>query len=82
VKLLLRCDRVDINSRDNEGKTPLWWAAYWGSAISVQLLLERHDVDLQARGDIESLTPLEVALKEGEERIAELIQQRLSQGHV
>ena len=27
VKLLVVTDRVDLDSKDNYGETPLWWAA-------------------------------------------------------
>jgi ankyrin repeat protein len=30
IKLLLKTGKVDADSKDNDGRTPLWWAAQWG----------------------------------------------------
>ena len=44
MKLLLATDGVDPDSKDNDGRTPLSWAAEHGNAAVVELLPERDNV--------------------------------------
>ncbi|CAG9939384.1 unnamed protein product [Clonostachys rosea f. rosea IK726] len=69
IKLLLDTGKVDVDVRDNKGRTPLSWAAegsYWagedGSEAVVKLLLDTGEVDIDAR-DNEGRTPLSWATK-------------------
>jgi ankyrin repeat protein len=41
VKELLLEKAVDVDSKDNDGRTPLWWAAENGHEAVVMLLLEK-----------------------------------------
>ena len=45
MKLLLECDKVNPDSADTRGRTPLLFAAWAGSEGVVKLLLERHEVN-------------------------------------
>jgi len=49
VKLLLEDPRVDVNSRDEEGITPIYHAACEGSEAIVELLTRDPRVDLNAQ---------------------------------
>jgi ankyrin repeat protein len=44
VKLLLATDRVDPDSKDSNGRTPLWWAAGNGHEAVVKLLESCYDL--------------------------------------
>jgi len=46
VKRLLQCDRVDLNLKDNKGRTPLFWAVKEGKGSMAKLLLKSSRVDL------------------------------------
>jgi ankyrin repeat protein len=46
VQLLLNTGKVDIDSRDKYGQTPLWWAAAREHKAVVQLLLATGKVDI------------------------------------
>ncbi|KAF2685037.1 hypothetical protein K458DRAFT_430639 [Lentithecium fluviatile CBS 122367] len=57
VKLLLQIGKVDVDSRDNSGRTPLSWAAEKGNETMVKLLLESGKVDVDSK-DNSGQTPL------------------------
>jgi ankyrin repeat protein len=57
IKLLLQIGKVDVNSRDKSGRTPLSWAAEKGNETMVKLLLESGKVDVDSK-DITGQTPL------------------------
>ncbi|KAH7127934.1 ankyrin repeat-containing domain protein [Dactylonectria estremocensis] len=46
--LLARVD-VDVNSQDDEGWTPLWWAASARNLNAMRCLLKRDDIDVNSR---------------------------------
>eukprot|EP00741_Cyanophora_paradoxa_P016267 tig00020911_g15706.t1 len=48
VRLLLARPEVDVNARDEEGRTPLYAAAFSGGAATVQALLAAPGVDVNA----------------------------------
>ena len=53
MQLLIGIDDVDINSRDSHyGKTPRIWAAENGHEAVVRLLIERGDVDIDAKDNL------------------------------
>ena len=84
VRLLLSRDDVAADSRDNEGRTPLSWAAEFswaaeaGKEAVVRLLLSRDDVVSDSR-DIDGRTPLSRAAQRGHEGTVRLL---LNQGDV
>jgi ankyrin repeat protein len=45
VKLLLATNGVELDSKDNTGRTPLAWASDSGHEAVVKLLLESHGID-------------------------------------
>ncbi|KAH7114026.1 hypothetical protein EDB81DRAFT_597857, partial [Dactylonectria macrodidyma] len=47
IKLLLDSGKVNIDSRDNHGRTPLFRAAAWGHEAMVRLLLDSGKVDIE-----------------------------------
>jgi ankyrin repeat protein len=57
VKLLLQIGKVDVNSRDKSGRTPLSWAAEKGDETLVKLLLESGKVDVDSKNN-SGQTPL------------------------
>lgn len=71
VRLLLSKDSVDPNLKDNNGRTPLSWAAEGGCAV-VQLLLENGKVEVDTK-DNDGRTPLLWAAKRGNEAIVKLL---------
>jgi ankyrin repeat protein len=71
VKLLL-ADRVDPDSKNTEGQTPLLWAAEKGHDAVVRLLLE-HKADINAKTNNNRWTALYVAAKNGHERVVQLL---------
>jgi len=46
VKLLLATGKADVDSKDNEGQTPLSWAALLGHEAVVKLLLATGKADI------------------------------------
>jgi ankyrin repeat protein len=48
VKLLVQAGKVDVNSKDNDGRTPLSLAAREGHEAVVKLLVETGKVDVSS----------------------------------
>ncbi|KAJ2992155.1 hypothetical protein NUW58_g2262 [Xylaria curta] len=69
VKLLLESGKVNPNSKDDYGMTPLAWAAKEGHGPIVELLLEIGKVNPKGR-DNNGLTALSWAFKNGHDSIA------------
>ncbi|KAF4331691.1 ankyrin, partial [Fusarium beomiforme] len=72
VKLLLDTGKVDIDSQDKDGKTPLSWAARRGHEAIVKLLLDTGQVDIDSQ-DKNDRTPLSWAVENGWCGIVELL---------
>jgi len=72
VKLLLKTGKVDVDSKDMYGQTPLWWAARNGHEAVVKLLLETGKVDVDSK-DKEGQTPLRWAAENGHEAVVKLL---------
>ena len=64
VKALLATDKVNPDSKDSKGQTPLSWAARNGHDATVQLLLATEKVDPDSR-DTYGRTPLSWAAEKG-----------------
>ena len=60
VESILACHRVDANLEDDNGYTPLIWAADQGSVWSVRLLLRGRDIKVNMVD-----TPLSVGIRHG-----------------
>ena len=62
----------DVDRKDNEGRTPLSWAAARGHDAIVRLLIERDGVDINAK-DNWRRTPLSWAASQGHEAVVRLL---------
>jgi ankyrin repeat protein len=72
VKLLLATNGVELDSKDNTGRTPLAWASDNGHEVVVKLLLAKDGVD----PDLENKygrTPLSWAAANGHEAVVKLL---------
>ncbi|KAK3181463.1 hypothetical protein K4F52_007173 [Lecanicillium sp. MT-2017a] len=72
VRLLLDTGKVDINSRDKRGRSPLSWAAGSGDGVMVKLLVDTGRADVDTR-DIDEKTPLLWAAIRGHEAVVKLL---------
>jgi len=66
------------DSKDNNGRTPLWWAADGGHEAVVKLLVERDDVAADPK-DKDGRTPLSRAVGRGHEAVVKLLRSKYSQ---
>ena len=72
AKLLLETGKVDVDSKDSDGRTPLWWAAHGGHEAVARLLLETGEVDVDSKNHL-GRTPLWIAARGGHEAVAKLL---------
>ncbi|RFU23836.1 hypothetical protein B7463_g12501, partial [Scytalidium lignicola] len=72
VELLLAKDDVDINSKDNDGQSPLTWAVQNEHEAIIELLLAKNDVDVNSK-DNNGRTPLSFAAENGDEAVVKLL---------
>ena len=72
LKLLLACDNINVNLRDNEDQTPLMLAVEIGIDEGVQLLLAHDDIRPNIR-DIEGRTALHLAAEQGNAKAMQLL---------
>ncbi|KAL7274607.1 hypothetical protein RUND412_002487 [Rhizina undulata] len=63
---------MDINSRNEDGRTPLWIAAYEGHEAILKLFLEKEGVDINCRNK-NGRTPLFVAAFKGHKAAVKLL---------
>jgi ankyrin repeat protein len=77
MKLLLERDDSVADLNDNDGRTPLSWAAEGGDEAVVKLLVERDDVAANSK-DKNGRTPLWWAEEEEHEAIVRLLSLKLS----
>jgi hypothetical protein len=72
VKFLLEA-KADVDSKDNQSRTPLWWAAENGQEGVIKLLLNAK-ADINLKDDhILGQTPLLLAVEKGHEGIVKLL---------
>ena len=89
VRLLLECEDVDVNSKDNIECTALWLAASKGHRGIVEVLLRQPGIDLCTPGKDYSLAaeglrtgyfiPIEVAREQGHIEIVTMLEQKMRQ---
>ena len=72
VKLLLETGKVDVDSKDSWGLTPLWCAAQNGHEAVVKLLLDTGKVNVDLRSGL-GQTPLSRAVWNGHEAVIKLL---------
>jgi ankyrin repeat protein len=68
---------IKADSRDGDGRTPLWWAAALGHEEVVKLLVERDDVEADSKNR-DGLTPLSWAAAGGHEAVVKLLKSKLT----
>jgi ankyrin repeat protein len=64
MHLLLDSGAYTIDSKDEDGRTPLSWAAVYGCSKTVRMLLQQDDVDVNCK-DNQGRTPLSWAASDG-----------------
>jgi ankyrin repeat protein len=67
----LLSQRVDVNTRSDDGSTALLWAAHWNDAVTADLLI-RAGADGNAANDLR-ITPLSLACTNGSAALVELL---------
>jgi hypothetical protein len=72
VKMLLAIGKVEVDSKDNNGRTPLLWATQNGHEAVVRLLLATGKVDVDSK-DNNGRTPLLWATQNGYEAVVKLL---------
>jgi ankyrin repeat protein len=72
VKLLLKTGKVEVDSKDKNGLTPLSWATGRGHEAVVKLLLETGKVEVNSKDDLGQ--PLSWAAKRGHQAVVKLLQ--------
>ncbi|OBT62628.1 hypothetical protein VE03_08515 [Pseudogymnoascus sp. 23342-1-I1] len=72
VKLLLDIDKVDADSKDEDGQTALFWAARNGHKAVVKLLLDSGKIDADSKNK-SGQTPLLLAARIGHEAVVKLL---------
>ncbi|MCJ1284122.1 hypothetical protein MMC26_003453 [Xylographa opegraphella] len=75
VQLLLKHKNVRINSKDNDGLTPLLYAAIEGHEAIVELLLKQKNVQVDSKDNF-GQTPLLYAARSGHETVVALLLKR------
>ena len=65
IKIILDCHITDINTQDDEGKTPLYLAASKNHTDMVNLLLRQESIDVNHGSQLHGETALLVASKHG-----------------
>jgi ankyrin repeat protein len=68
---------VNVNAKDSNCRTPLWWAAGNGHLEVTNLLIQQKGVDLCSE-DSSGRTPLSWAAENGHLEIFELLKAKLS----
>jgi hypothetical protein len=63
----------DLDPKDSNGRTPLWWAAKDGHEAVVRLLLVKDGVDPDSKDNIWGQTPLSWAAANGHEAVVRLL---------
>ena len=78
ISYLLTCDPpADVNGRDSDGETPMWYAAYCNNTSAVKVLIDfGGDRTIKTNSDDKynsNMTPLDIAKKENNQEIIELL---------
>jgi hypothetical protein len=80
VKVLLRDSRVDINLADNDGRSPLWWASYYGYAEVIEwMIASGRGINLDKKGKSPSgnwkyYIAIEIATEDNKTEVVSLLE--------
>ncbi|KAL8402589.1 hypothetical protein RB596_009093 [Gaeumannomyces avenae] len=72
VQFIHQAGKIDVDSKDKWGQTPLWWAARNGREAIVKLLLATGKVDVESKS-WGGQTPLWWAARNGHEAVVKLL---------
>jgi ankyrin repeat protein len=72
VRLRLNAGDIDPNEPDEYGRTPLWWAAWYGRSEIAELLLANKNLNMNAC-DGNGQAPVYAAASRGHEEIVQLL---------
>ncbi|KAF7177421.1 hypothetical protein CNMCM7691_005626 [Aspergillus felis] len=79
MDLLLAREDLDVNGRNPNGETALWWAAYTGHRQAVNKLLQCKDILIDCPDTLQEMTPFSAAVANGH---AEVSQDLLATGKI
>jgi len=74
VKLLLGTGKVDVDSKSNDGRIPLSYAAWSGNEAVVKLLLGTGKVGVDSKDPEYGRRPLSWAAESGHEAVVKLLE--------
>ena len=78
VAVVLQSTRVDVDSRDSYGQTPLSWTSERGHEAIVKLLLDTGKVDVDSKDSDFGRTPLSWAAEGGHEAVVKLLRSTIT----
>ncbi|KAF2177092.1 ankyrin [Zopfia rhizophila CBS 207.26] len=78
MSYLISTGKVDVDLKDNYGRTPLSWAAENGHEAVVKLLLDTGKVDVDPRDDKYGWTPLSWAAEGRHEAVVKLLESSIA----
>jgi len=74
VREMLKDSRVKVNEPNNDGRTPLWWAAYLGKLDAIKLwIASGREMDLGTPGDLYKTDAIGGAKKNGKTEVVALL---------
>jgi len=75
VREMLKDSRVKVNEPDNDGRTPLWWAAFNDQLDVIKWwIASGREIDLGKPGDVDKTDALGLAKKRGKTEVATLLE--------
>jgi len=75
VREMLKDSRVKVNEPDNDGHTPLWFAAYYGHLDVIEwCIASGKEMDLGTPGDVDKSDAIGVAKERGKTEVVTLLE--------
>jgi len=72
---MLKDSWVKVNEPNNDGITPLWWAAFYGHLDTIKWwIASRREMDLGKPGDVDKTDAIGAAKKYGKTEVATLLE--------
>ena len=69
---LIDSSKFEVDSKDMDGRTPLWWASKSGREAAVKLLVSIEEVDVNSK-EKQGIMPLLIAAEKGHDVVARLL---------